>query len=556
MSDKRQRAIDALVGEIVSMYPDDSLAAKAREELRIRNPEAVERLRPYEPNNRDFFQTIEPLYDKSPYTVEQLLKAPPAAQIRQILDFKETGWGAPNRDGLISAICSAADQNVDWAFKLLAALLDQGEKDNDIWCRLLWKLKWESMSVDQRNWLLDVFNTTNGYSAEFLAAYTQLVLLRGCPSGPDVPDTIILAKQLKLTFVLWEQTNDHPGWKVETPDGENDWIFEAINRPPGLCCEFWLKYTEFLQKGAPEADKTWPAEIESVMNEIVQGKTRGQKLGLALLGHHLASVRYMVPTWTKRQLYPCFDFTARGDAAFPNWIGFIGYGSLSRELAMEMPPYFATAFPRISEMNENIAKRFAGLVAAISISGHWNVNQDNWLKNFLSVVDEKLRRKWLSELARFLKGSLIKDKQEVWKNWLFEYWIKRLEGIPHAVTSAETEGFYKLALSLGPLAHEAVPLLKRLPTTSVEWSHVFLDFEKNTLFEEDPEGLVSIVAWWLPQARSIVASAKEVVAFIEKLPANSTLLHDLRLIEDEITRLRPDFAPDVAKAITHKFGHA
>jgi hypothetical protein len=57
-------------------------------------------------------------------------------------------------------------------------------------------------------------------------------------------------------------------------------------------------------------------------------------------------------------------------------------------------------------------------------------------------------------------------------------------------------------------------LLKRLPSTSVDWSHIFLDFDKSTLFKEDPEDLVQIAAWWLPQVRSIVAGPKEIVDFV------------------------------------------
>ena len=102
-------------------------------------------------------------------------------------------------------------------------------------------------------------------------------------------------------------------------------------------------------------------------------------------------------------------------------------------------------------------------------------------------------------------GSLPEDKAEIWNTWLHEYWTKRLEGIPEKIIASETERFYKLALALGPLAREAVPLLKRLPRTTVDWDHVFFDFEKNPLLKEDPAALVAIIAWWLPNIRNLAA---------------------------------------------------
>ena len=380
MNKQSQRAVDVLLSGLISMYPDDPLVVEEKKILESRNPELAERIRPYEPH-QGLFQNIEPLRDKSPFTPEELLKAPPAQRIRQILDFKHQGWGEANRDGMINAICAAADQNTEWAFAFLAALLQEGEKDNDLWHRLLWKLKWEKMSSTQRNWLLDSFDTSFQYQDDFLNGYAHLVLSNGFPAPDTQPDSGILEKQLKLTFHLWELTSGQPGWKIDVPYQENDWIFEAINRPPGHCCLFWLKYTELLQKKDPEAERAWPAAIELRMNEIVQGRSRGEFLGLALLGQYLAAVRYMVPKWTKKYLYPCFDFDQKQDRAYPPWLGFSGYGHLSRELAAELPPYFLTAFPRMHEFKESLAEIGTGIDRAKYVAAGTMVKAGNRAKD-------------------------------------------------------------------------------------------------------------------------------------------------------------------------------
>jgi hypothetical protein len=93
-----------------------------------------------------------------------------------------------------------------------------------------------------------------------------LVLSHGLPANDDSLDMKIVKKQLTLTFILWKQTSGQPGWKMEVPYSENDWIFEAINRPPGHCCIFGLKYTELLQKGVTDQERAWPTEFETVMN--------------------------------------------------------------------------------------------------------------------------------------------------------------------------------------------------------------------------------------------------------------------------------------------------
>jgi hypothetical protein len=121
MSKFRQQAIDSMIEDMISMYPDDPHVIQAREELRAREPDAVENIEPYDPNLKaNIFQHIEPLRDKSPFTPEYLLQTEPSTIIRRILDFKETKWGVENRDGLVSALCSVAGQSTDWAFKLFA----------------------------------------------------------------------------------------------------------------------------------------------------------------------------------------------------------------------------------------------------------------------------------------------------------------------------------------------------------------------------------------------------------------------------------------------------
>ena len=93
MNKHRQNAIDSLVADMISMYPEDSLVKEAKDELHARDPEFVELIRPFDPHSRqNLFEYVEPLRDKSPFTPEELLRTEPAKIIRQILDFKETCW--------------------------------------------------------------------------------------------------------------------------------------------------------------------------------------------------------------------------------------------------------------------------------------------------------------------------------------------------------------------------------------------------------------------------------------------------------------------------------
>lgn len=546
-----ERMRDYLITSVISMFPSDPAVIAAKERLRLRAPEAVADLKPWVERS-GLFGEVREIHNVSPIAVDDLLKTNPADRLEYFLSFSEKRWDIPNREGLVEAIGAAALCDLTWGFQLLAAMVAQSHYENDIWIYLLWKLKWEDLSAEQRNWLIDNFDPSRGYSTDFLRPFTRLVMGNISFDGEQAIEPALLEKLLKLSLRLWDLVKSEESVLPESIAG-HDWLFDAINSIAGTICEFWLQWTPYEHKKAPEKDRAWPAEIASYMDNIVIGTGRADQMGLAILGQHLAAVRYMAPVWTVQRLYPCMDFKAKGDWAFILWNSFAGYGRLSRELATELPPYLEKGFEKISKMKDSLAERFVGLVAAISISGLWDVKKAGWLNPFFKELTPKLRRQWLYQLARLIRDSLPEDKMRIWHAWLKEWWKLRTQGIPVRIGIEETESFYKLAMALGNIADEAVPFLEKCPPVTIQWSDIFIDTRHSTLFQDAPEALVSIVLWYLPQVQYLSSSPKDIDEFIIKLPPRASLKAKLEQMCDLLMRLNIPFSQERIDGIKQKF---
>jgi hypothetical protein len=132
-------------------------------------------------------------------------------------------------------------------------------------------------------------------------------------------------------------------------------------------------------------------------------------------------------SYSRRKLFPKFDFSIVGDEAFILWEPHLKYGRLSRDLIIEMMSLYRHAFSRFHDVEGDLVLGLYRHVAVIIYSCLVNVDQDGWLREFLLGLSEEQRGLWASQMEFVLRDYPGDRKQVIWDKWLKDYW----QGRPH-----------------------------------------------------------------------------------------------------------------------------
>ncbi len=515
--EEAKREADRFVAFLARRHAGDELAAAAMERLRARSPDAAN----YDPDRveREFPSGPVEVVERSPISVDDLLKVHPEEQLGFLLSYKGEGWPKESREGLINAVIAAA-KNQDWCINLMRSLAGRGAWTSDIWPRLLWSTKLSSFPPEIRLWLLQEL-PRHWQGEEELNSLTYFFFAErgfGKEQAPTPAETDAL---LSFSLAVWsslrkKEPEPHKGFE------ETDYTSIAINRAAGRIVEFWLAFTEHRKASGQLPHEGWPAQLADAFDDIAAATSEAGRLGLAVVAGVMGFARYVAPTWTKQKLYPRLRFDQVGDEAFLVWKPLLFYGRFSRDLLIELPEYFLSERVRLAGSTRELALRFASYTAIIAHSGLIDVWRTEWLVKLVVSFPESLRVWWTRDISRIVGGSTAERLTASWTSWARPYWEGRLNGMIAPLNPDEANALVAWPVCFWPSFDDAFALLQRSPVAGFYDGHVFYDLNKIDLASVRGETICDYLVFVLSKMDRQGVAEDQIASILRKIVITDT----------------------------------
>ena len=202
---------------------------------------------------------------------------------------------------------------------------------------------------------------------------------------------------IRVSLLIWKQIKG-AGAAVTEGFRKEEWANRAINHPAGRIAEFWLKHCHFRQRESNGQIPGFPGWLKGPLADMVEGADLASQLGRVTLGLHLRFVYHVDPAWTTAQLFPKLRFQIVKEEAYLMWEPHAGYGELSRDLILVMPPIYLEAFSPFCDVDGYLLTGFFRHISGIIYSCLIDVNEGNWFKDFLFGLSTDQKAHWAKQM--------------------------------------------------------------------------------------------------------------------------------------------------------------
>ncbi len=545
----RQHQIDRLTWFLATKNQECPEAAQALAALNQRQPG----FRGHEGMDQVFFgggqMTEGP---RSPKSATDLLSSPPGSQIDWLLSYQ--GGKAPfeeSREGLLHAVGAACAQNHAWGVSLLEELGSWQAWKSDLWDAAFWRMNLSALPQDKLAWLLKSLEShfADSPSLQGLTVF----LFHGVDFSEDKrPSLENLDLMIRVSLLIWKQIKGAEA-AITKDFKKEEWANRAINHPAGRIAEFWLKCCDLQRWESGGQVPGFPDWLKESLADMVAGLDLASQLGRVTLGLHFAFVYQVDPAWAAAQLFPKFRFSVVGEEAFLMWEPHAGYGDLSRELILHMPPIYREAFPHFHDVEYRLQTGFFRHIAGMVYSCLFDVNEGNWFRDFLTGLADDEKVNWAGQVEWGLRGAPEARRAQIWQRWMKDYWEDRLHGRPCPLLPKEAERMLEWAFVVGAAFPEAIEFVVRGPRIQQKLGIALHILEKHEAPEKYPEAVLRLLDWLLeePDSRRMVSKDIEPVLF--RLSKKKAFLPVLNSICQHLASLAYLRAADLKRRIGETF---
>jgi hypothetical protein len=430
---------------------------------------------------------------------EELLRRSPADQFDRIVSLLKGDWIPHAEDSLDEDdVQTAISKNFEWGFDLMEELADRERWEEEIW-RPVWRGVRET-TLEAGDWkrLLsfiqakpELHSHSNGLSS--------LLQQRSKPDTGDLPVSHLETAE-EIADAVYAESRDEP-----VTVGGDARLSEKLLNHPGASLAFFYIYSLWSRNEEEELSGL-PEEYRQRFSTILNEDNRAARAGQMVLGARLSFLHHIDEDWALDTLLPYFGWGVE-EIGRRVWTGLLYMGqALSPALAQEMKETSQNAFPHVSKEPEHFRDRLAGFVASLSLSDAIDPLEAKWLQQYLDDAEQD-RVRWADQMRRRL-GQLGEERvNQVWQNWLEEYWKLRLDGKP-SLTGEEAAAMIEWTPALGSVIGEVVPLISEGPAPDFQQhSSLFLELEDQEFGKHHPSHITDLLTFILQEAESLPRDA-------------------------------------------------
>jgi len=462
---REQLEIFDLIKWIYELDPKCELASNTYSEVRDKYPQLV----PRSPRQDDSDQT-ESRTTGDDINFEDIVSHPPSKWIDAFMSQPKTEKLNFHRAEKAYAIRGAVIRSFNWGLEAQKYLATADIYEPAIWNQLF--NGWREAKLEPNQWerLIAAFEELP--TLEPWANGIAEVLCEGTRREEHAMPRALFEKAWGLSLKAFAVLTAKKPFLDST---SKDWLGLAINRPGGKIAEFWLQYLVDLRKHASEDWVGLPAPVKDLFRQVIKSSSDEGKLARVVLVSQLHYLFSLDRDFSNQFFSPLLDWSRDHETACQSWQGFLGWGRWTSSFLNQILPFYHRTLEHLGEFEEMTQGSFVQHIASIAVYGvaqPWTISEvtgdgvnqpEPWLPKYLLGFTPSNRRKFAETLRRILKAMSPAASAELWKRWLKQYWLDRINCVPVALDSDEVNNMVSWPLYLRQYFPEAVALLGRSP---------------------------------------------------------------------------------------------
>lgn len=469
--------------------PDCSITKTALDNLKLEYP----KLQPLEhPDMSSWSESWARV--RSPWEVEELLGKPAKEWLAALLEYQPAHlFDRVNRDGLLTAVTEAAQEDIAWGLELAKEMADVGHKDADLWPCLLRAWSAAELGQDDIRQVLAHLSDDELYRDHARDLVNTLHEVVKNVAGPETLDLFAQANSIARNVHVHAFRVDPPQMTryIGGVEEEVDWFTKAINHPSGRLAQFWLQSISSWRQQYELLPVTLSDEHQEALSAIMAIQDLPGKFARVVLASGISFLTSSDEEWTKRNLIPLLAY---GHDEFASaWDGVTYSSSFTPRTAELLRESFLQA---VEHLHDYVVPETKGRFVATYISMlTWFVSgpNDQWITKLLTITDQDVRQQFADEVGHHLRFLEEPTQEQWWNNWLKGYWENRLTGIPAPLDAKETEAMIEWTTSLPAVYPEAVELAMRMPVPPMRQSMLVHRLAESDIPAKHPESVAKLL---------------------------------------------------------------
>ena len=438
----------------------------------------------------------------SHWTPEELLSKRPSYWLDRLLSEEDAEREGPTRSGLFQSLSEATKRDFDWSLGLADAFGGTGQWDVYPWSALI--DTWGQMELEEGQYL-PVFSWLESpqlypkHSRKIADALYALVK----NGGPSYAIEL-LPQALRIAAAVWESLD-----RDISVDLKHGWYNQSASYPVWGLANFWLSAASLWRKQQDPPPATLSEDYRRPLMEIIKDSSQMGGLGKSILTSQLTFLLAVDEEWTRKHLLSLFELdNADFQAA---WDGFVATGRLSPPVGEALKNLFLKAVTRIST---DLCRQRHGFVECYTVMLIYVVDDvlNTWIPQLFEhgrQQSEPVNREptllrddnrtipeiFTLKVGKCLKNMSDSDKEELWQNWLKDYWQNRLYGRPAPLTANEANLMLDWLPELNTEFLEAVSLAIQMPLPSLQHTRILACLVTDKTWEHHPDSVAKLLIY-------------------------------------------------------------
>lgn len=544
----RQRQIDHTVAHMVETFPADASSKLEARRREVNEPKWKKRIA----DERAWGIPRTITGSPSPFTVDDLLKKDPAKDLTELIEFKQTDFLGPSREGLQASVGASVKKDLVWGEKLISALVTRKAWESDLWRGIFWANDWVSWPQNLRGQMLELIKHHFLTGPRLNDASFFLFSGEQWKNGP-IPHGEELEALLELCINAWKVAEETTLPARESAPEQVDWTFQSLNSAPGRIAEFTLRYAkEHLHRKPPKRRRAeLPPRVEQLLDAMVASESYAGSLALARIGLESRFLLHASEIWFKKRIAPLFDTKVAPEKFWPLYHSMIGYSAASKQMLEVVANGMVGLFPVISKRDDRLFDNFCNWVGLAVWFFPDKYGGKQFLYEFMGKLSEKQVVHWGRAMGR-LQFDIPEDRRDDWwRRWVRKYWADRLSGHPVAFKPAEATVMVQWALAQNRYLSEAVAFVERTKSFAEPTGFLFYEIAKSKHPELRSLPTARLILFLLKKAKFLSGAEEEIHSSLRRMPKTIPKLKPfLNKICEQLLRLGDKGANDLLAELT------
>ncbi|MDN3652768.1 DUF4020 domain-containing protein [Thalassotalea ponticola] len=422
----------------------------------------------------------------SPWSVTELLGKQTNDWFEEIKKFKPQQSAHFDRWHLIQVVQQAAIEQPTWALKFCLYLENIKDWENDLWPSLIASFnKWPSddSSIHQ---VISILSLPGLYQHHPRAVVKALEGHLKCDAFDSLSEVHHKANGVVLN--IWKSCS-----LSQAPlSGDTiDWITQSINTLEGEIASYWISALDIIVKLGQESQYT---EYLDQISALVNTENPKTIYTIPLVSRQINFLYHVNAQWTIERLLPLLNPSV--DQAKQAWDGLFTSGGIQAASFASVKPYFEKMRERLFEILPGKEDIFIDHYVAVAF---WHIEDPHieWLPQILNNLSAGHRSIVARKLYSHLSGKPAEARVAVWRNWLKDYWLNRINGRPLPLDAQEAGAMLGLLGSIPELFDELVEVAIQMPAPDLRHSHLVYSLNNKDWAVHHSNSLAKLITYLL-----------------------------------------------------------